>query len=674
MKSKNGWGAITAMAVMLTTTLNVAGDDIKLKTNFSSGPEGFFQGERRLTVTQQNCTVKDDILEFGSESFLAVKLEEPLPLPAGYVAISFSPAASLNDGKEHYLLDLASGGTGLRLWVTRTGQFAFDLREKWRGIFWSTIDAGKFKPGRKYELVFAYSPEHLAIYLDGKRILLKDKPVLPGSWPTRMIIGSLADRKAVFPLSLFALKIGAGTYQPPVKVRTSTYVRPSARTIVPEIGLNVHTRNSPRELPVVVRSGARAIRFHYTWKEVETVKSQYRLPDEAMNFMKELRKTGLEPLMILAYGNPLYNRPGSKPGFGEHRGQNREFAEEFGRYCGWMVKTFGSRGNGQVKYWEIWNEQNEAPAEDFMPILKAAAANIRANDPAAYIVFGGISRMDYDYLKKCFELGAAQYVDAVAFHPYRESTFPEDTYQSERRFGGTTKCYADEVGKFRELLAGYAAPGKRIPLWLTEFGYWTTDAELQLNRAFCITHDVHAKYMLRSIIQNFALGIDKYYIYRAVDSSFFGLTYGPQYLPRPAYFALQHFLTQFPQGKPVEVMADDIKVELTPGSKAAFEKLYRQFDPHVYAFKTAPDTVLLFYWNAGDGKDAYADGNLARANIILPFAVTGSEVACYDLFYGSTLKSYHDGEWKSPIVKTATGCRIENVKYYDGPVMLKLKI
>jgi len=375
--------------------------------------------------------------------------------------------------------------------------------------------------------------------------------------------------------------------------------------------------------------------------------------------------------MILAYGNQYYNAPGTVNGFDELKGQNAEFYAGFGRYVKYMVDTFGSAGTGQVREWEVWNEENGGTPEEYMAILTAAASNIRAADPKALIVFGGISRMDHAFLQRCFELGAGELVDAVALHPYREEVPPETSYQSLRRFNGETANYAQEVLKMQQTIDRYSPAGKHIPIWITEFGYWTLDSQPSLDPRVSVSHDVQAKYLLRSMIQNLALGVDHYYIYRAVDSAFFGLTYGPKYLPRPGYFALQHINELFPPGCELEVLDSPVIISADDKNRALLTGLYGGFDPHGYIFLKTDGSLMLMVWNGGKAADRQID--LPVADIELAFEIADKYVKVYDLFLGSD-QAWYTGKpvMASPQISQGKTL-IPKVKFCDTPMMLELR-
>ena len=615
-------------------------------------------------------TLKDGALETGNTS-ACYRLPARFPAGSGSLLIRFRPLAATEPGREYCLLDVMEGGSGLRLWIDRNGNFACDLRENWQNCFWWTMPAAKLDAGRWNELVLLWSPEKLSIRFGGRTVYEKKQPVLPSKWGQAVALGAFSDGKAAFPLRIASLILSDKAEFPAGGRIQGTFVRPVARRVKPVFGLNLHTRNSDRELPVIAGSGVRRVRFHFSWNEAESEKGVMQLPQSAFDFMASLDRAGLEPLMILAYGNRHYNAPGTPGGFDELKGQNAAFHAGFGRYARYMAETFGSAGSGQVKEYEVWNEENGATPEEYMAVLRSAVGNIRAVDPAAKIIFGGISRMDHAFLLRCFELGAGKLVDAVALHPYRQEVPPEASYQSMRRFNGETANCAEELLKMRETVDRLSPAGKSIPLWITEFGYWTVDAQPSLDPAASVSHDVQAKYLLRSMLQNLALGVDRYYWYRAVDSAFFGLTCGPGYLPRPGYFALRHLNAKFPPGSEFEVLDHEIAVIADTENRRRLEVLYGSFDPHAYLFRRQDGALFLALWNGGRAADRQTE--LPVADVELPFELASENTGVYDLLLGSD-RAWFTSEPVRVRIRNRNGrSRIEGVKFCDTPVLLELK-
>ncbi|HLY28198.1 MAG TPA: beta-galactosidase, partial [Aggregatilineales bacterium] len=92
--------------------------------------------------------------------------------------------------------------------------------------------------------------------------------------------------------------------------------------------------------------------------------------------------------------------------------------------------THGTLDTSAIHYWEVWNEPNIAEfwpptpsAADYLVLLKATYNTIKAVDPTAKVVLGGLANggLNADgsnYLQALYDLGAAPYFDIVSIHIY----------------------------------------------------------------------------------------------------------------------------------------------------------------------------------------------------------------------------------------------------------------
>lgn len=245
--------------------------------------------------------------------------------------------------------------------------------------------------------------------------------------------------------------------------------------------------NMHAELDVVRGAGIGWLRCDFAWFDLEYNRGAWnftgtdRLVDEA-----EAR--GISILGILGTSPPWAN------------GGNRwNFPPtDMGAWRNY-VRTVVSRYRGRVPAWEIWNEENIhafwQPAPDYtayVNLLAAASQEIRAADPSATIVMGGVAGLDPNYLNKCLQLGAAAYVDAIAYHPYAETIGeegqpPEATYWPKERL---CRLIVDWV---HNLVAKYSS--RRLQVWVTEVG-WTTCAGVPPG----VDEMTQASYLLRTMI------------------------------------------------------------------------------------------------------------------------------------------------------------------------------
>ncbi|MEW6354697.1 MAG: LamG-like jellyroll fold domain-containing protein [Planctomycetota bacterium] len=133
------------------------------------------------------------------------------------------------------------------------------------------------------------------------------------------------------------------------------------------------------------------------------------------------------------------------------------------------VENVTRRYKDLVQHWEIWNEPNilvfwepEPNAKDYFDVLKVAYAAAKRGNPDCTVIMPGLAgpgqnKHGMDFMDEILGLGAAKHCDAIAIHPYRQST-PEES---------------DLVGDLRHIAEMAERHGARRKLWFTE-DCWTT--------------------------------------------------------------------------------------------------------------------------------------------------------------------------------------------------------
>lgn len=219
------------------------------------------------------------------------------------------------------------------------------------------------------------------------------------------------------------------------------------------------------------------------------------------------------------------------------------------------------RGQG-IRYWEIWNEPDydlfwQGSVSDYHRLLEVAYKSIKAADPEATVLLGGLAFYDKPgWFPALLDLLAANPgpppFDVASLHHYLS------IYNSERL-----------VRQFRAALD--AAGLAHVPLWITESGvsvwddYPATAYNVSPGEPFRATMAEQAAY----VIQNSALalynGVERYYHFMLHDdcgdgpSSAYGLrqNFGghvcnpAQGRPRPAYAAYRLAASQFRDVSPL---------------------------------------------------------------------------------------------------------------------------
>ncbi len=125
-------------------------------------------------------------------------------------------------------------------------------------------------------------------------------------------------------------------------------------------------------------------------------------------------------------------------------------------------------GSPRIAYWEVWNEPNipefwppTPNAAEYLTLLKATYQAIKATDPTAKVVLGGLANAGFNadgssYLQTLYDLGAAPYFDVVSIHIYSYPPLGIAPVQNA-------------VTGVRTIMDTHNDKGK--PLWLTEIGW-----------------------------------------------------------------------------------------------------------------------------------------------------------------------------------------------------------
>ncbi len=149
---------------------------------------------------------------------------------------------------------------------------------------------------------------------------------------------------------------------------------------------------------------------------------------------------------------------------------------QFGQFAGAVAQRYAPQG---VQDYEIWNEPNSVdffqPAPNpavYVQMLQASYSDIKAVDPSAFVISGGLAPEATDregdinevtFLQDMYADGAAGYFDALGDHPYSYPALP-DTYES---WSGWSAMDATPTSLESVLAANGDAD---TPIWITEMG------------------------------------------------------------------------------------------------------------------------------------------------------------------------------------------------------------
>jgi polysaccharide biosynthesis protein PslG len=265
-------------------------------------------------------------------------------------------------------------------------------------------------------------------------------------------------------------------------------------------GLHVISRDpaGPAEI------GARWTREAVMWKEIEPVKGQTRDFGRVVPRFNELTAAGFEILPRFMSVNPWaeeerINRlnaaaAGKRAPMGAttYLGMPTDLAA-YRRFLSTVVEAFDGDGSGDVpglekgiRYWQVENEWDwrwKDTPQRLVEFLKVAYETIKAADPGATVVLGGISKLAPDafqagLLGEAYEInGKVITPETLAQQEHFREEHPLRTYVLEHAYPyfdiisfhqyGLPQAIDKEVEYLRGIMR---ARGYEKPLWMTEAG------------------------------------------------------------------------------------------------------------------------------------------------------------------------------------------------------------
>ena len=236
-------------------------------------------------------------------------------------------------------------------------------------------------------------------------------------------------------------------------------VESSPYGVCAHIGGGEEFDQAPKNLELMKNAGIRWVRADFSWIAVERGEGQWTF-DHLDTILAKAKQVGVQVLPILDYDVP-WATPAYK------------------NLDKWLtyVKKVVERYKDQIRYWEVWNEENlkgfwrdEPDGADYATLLKATYKTIKDVDPNLVVVYGGLAGVPVGYFEKSLEAGAADAFDVINIHPYRGGITTRDRidrFQSEIR-----ACNAALTNR------GY----KERPVWITEMGWATPPVFGDVNR------------------------------------------------------------------------------------------------------------------------------------------------------------------------------------------------
>jgi hypothetical protein len=242
---------------------------------------------------------------------------------------------------------------------------------------------------------------------------------------------------------------------------------PRARAAEAGVGMS---SPSPTQIADVKALGAHWVRVFATWPDLEPQRGVYA-PNWVASYEQMFRALPAGTKVIIDVVDTPRWETGSSD---EHTppANPNDYAA--------FLAGLAQRWAGRVTAYEIWNEEDSPswwsggpnPAA-YAQLLKATYPAVKAADPKAAVVLGGLTGNDFAFLEGVYQAGGKGSFDAVGVHtdtacnvlsPYRFLRSPDH------------RLIEDSFLAYREVHATMLANGDNSPIWMTEASWRTTSA------------------------------------------------------------------------------------------------------------------------------------------------------------------------------------------------------
>ena len=244
---------------------------------------------------------------------------------------------------------------------------------------------------------------------------------------------------------------------------------------MPLVNINDHfttdNGDAAMKLNLSAQAGFGMWRCSIPWVSVESTPGNYSMPVSVDEVMKVTEDLGMEPLIILAYGNDdLYGLPDPT---------NDSWLMAYANYCRYIAQYFGDR----VNQYEIWNEWNHSTMGKTHPArrsgnyyamaLVAASEAIKSVNPNAKIIGGAMAGHDEGWITAMLNYDsnrdgksdAWEAMDGFSFHAY-------NTNWSTSFYRPSEMGYLESYDEVIAVVSRYGDVSTK-EIWMTETG-WST--------------------------------------------------------------------------------------------------------------------------------------------------------------------------------------------------------
>jgi len=242
------------------------------------------------------------------------------------------------------------------------------------------------------------------------------------------------------------------------------------------VGINGSIKDGDSAVSSAANLGVSSLRFDVPWREIEKSKGNFAMPQWIDKTVSDALTLGMQPLLILSYGNPIY---------GIDKPRTSDQIDAFKRYVLYVVRYFA----GRVTYYELWNEWNTTTGsaqagtpEDYVHLESVIFPAVRSVQPTVKMLAAASSGkgLKDGWMDKFFSLKGASFCSGVSIHPYA-------WYDPAMRTPEASLRLIDKIETSAKKWSG----GSDVPLYITEIGWPSYDGDKTTSQ------DDVAQYLMR---------------------------------------------------------------------------------------------------------------------------------------------------------------------------------
>jgi polysaccharide biosynthesis protein PslG len=235
-----------------------------------------------------------------------------------------------------------------------------------------------------------------------------------------------------------------------------------------------------QQLDLAKRAGATVVRVDLDWARLEpSSRRQYAAAYLARidALVSKAASRDIKPLFVVlwtpcwASSAPAEVKQDCSEGWRERGTASYPptSANDYAETVVYLAKRYGSRVSG----WELWNEPNQSyfwtssnPAASYATLVKAVYPAVKRVSSAT-VIAGALSLSDFKFTEALYRSGIKGKFDAFSIHPYSFDASPLAPQKDHM-----DASFIRGVQAVRNVMLRH---GDKRPMWLTEFGWHTSN-------------------------------------------------------------------------------------------------------------------------------------------------------------------------------------------------------